>query len=225
MIVFITYKWKSYFIISSWNIEYSKKSWNSVTEASDSSISMTRTQMFQKLLSFFVGKSWAMCNTTTQNTEGFTLPTPLPPPVFSWPHPSSHSHSCSLWSSASECPLCSPTEGVIYLYNHAPPHISLHIVYAFRCTQRPAWAFMHSSSAQVLCFCFLSFNPDAIVLLGNHQSCSCLPWKLFITTSIPMFLYELFHRSQQARAQTTLHIICHVGCSFWRKPKSVKVNS
>lgn len=154
MIVFIAYKWKSYFIISSWNIEYSKKSWNSVTEASGSSISMTRTQMFQK---FFVGKSWAMWNTTTQNTEGMTLPPPLSPPVFSWPHPSPHCHSCSLWSSASECPLCPPTEGIIYLYNRAPPHISLHVVYAFRCKQ--TWVRIH----------VLFFSSSPVLLLSLFQ--------------------------------------------------------
>lgn len=216
MIVFIAYKWKSYFIISSWNIEYSKKSWNSVTETSGSSISMTRTQMFQK---FFVGKSWAMWNTTTQNTEGMTLPHPLPPPIFPWPHPSPHCHSCSLWSSASECPLCPPTEGIIYLYNRAPPHISLPPLCMHSDVNRPGCAFMHSSSSQVLCFCFLSSHTNAIVLLGNHQSCSCLPWKLIITTSVSMFPYELFHRSQSAEHKPHFTLSAMLDVHFEGSPK------
>lgn len=222
MTVFITYKCKSYFTISSWNIKYSKKAWNSVTEASGSITSMTRTQMFQKLPSFFVGKSWAMCDTTTQNTEGMTLSPPLPPPVFSCPHPSADTLALSGAPPLHVLFVLQQKALFICITMPLPINLSIHSD-AHR--QRLAWAYMYSSSAQVQCSCFLSSNPNDIVLLGNHQSCSCLPWKLIITTSIPMFLYELFHRSQPARAQTTLHIICHVWCSFWRKPKSIIVNS
>lgn len=60
----------------------------------------------------------------------------------------------------------------LFVYPHTTPCPSLPAVYVLRCIHRQAWTFIYSSSSKAMCFCFLSPNPNDIILLGNHHCCS-----------------------------------------------------